>query len=146
RALPRARSLPAVEADQTGGIDNVIWLARSMGVGRTEQKPVLSTAIGGSEITMREHVQGYQVLANKGKKVPLIAITKIVDSQGSVLNQTTPGEQDGQTQVLSEQEAYLLTDVLKDYPRQCTFGWNRSMAAKPGTTGAGTSGTTRDAW
>ena len=146
QALLKSRNIPAVEAAKIEGIDNVISLARSMGVDRTEQKPVLSTAIGGSEITMREHVQGYQVLANKGKKVPLIAITKIVDSQGSVLNQTTPGEQDGQTQVLSEQEAYLLTDVLKDYPRQWNFGWNRSMAAKTGTTGAGTSGTTRDAW
>jgi membrane peptidoglycan carboxypeptidase len=116
-----------------------------MGI-RTDLQPVLSTAIGGSEVTMFDHLQGYQVFANQGQKVPLMAITKIVDSQGNTLYQQKPGDQDGKQQVLTPAEAYLITDTLKDYQNQWSLGWNRQMASKSGTTGGSQTGVHKDAW
>jgi membrane peptidoglycan carboxypeptidase len=145
KALLLSRNVPAVEVAKNEGIDNVNGLARSMGI-RTQLQPVLSTAIGGSEVTMFDHVQAYSVFANQGKKVPLMAISKIVDSHGNTLFEQQPGKQDGQSNVLTPAEAYLITDVLKDYQKQWNLGWNKPMASKSGTTGGSQTGVHKDAW
>lgn len=145
KALLQSRNIPAVEVADKTGEDQINAFAKSAGIS-TPLDPGLSTAIGGSEVTMFDHVQGYQTFANQGTKVPLETITKVVDAQGNVLIQNTPGQQEGKTQVMSQQEAYLLTDILKHYPDQWHFPWPRSLnlAAKTGTSGA--KGITRDSW
>jgi membrane peptidoglycan carboxypeptidase len=144
QALVLSRNVPAVEVAQKEGINNVISLAHQMGVGGNLQ-PYLSTAIGGSDVTLYDHIQGYSVFANQGTKVPLIAITKVVDSNGRTIFERKPGSQPG-TQVLSPAEAYLITDTLKAYQNQWGLGWNRQMAGKSGTTGGSQSGVHPDAW
>jgi len=145
KALDESRNIPAVEVAKTEGIDNVIGLAHSMGI-RNDLQPVLSTAIGGSEVTMFDHLQGYSVFADSGQKVPLMAITKIQDATGNTLFQQDAGKQDGQTRVLSPAEAYLITDALKDYQNVWNLGWHRQMASKSGTTGGSQTGVHKDAW
>jgi penicillin-binding protein 1A len=144
RALLLSRNVPAVEVASKEGIDRVTGLASAMGI-RTRLDPALPTAIGSSEITLWEHVQGYQVFANQGQKVPLMGITKIVDHSGGLAYQQQPGGQGGQTRVLSPAEAYLITDILKGYQSQWGLSWNRPLAGKSGTTGVGV-GKHPDSW
>ena len=144
KALVLSRNVPAVETGVKEGLDNVVSFAHSAGI-NTKLDPVPDTAIGGSDVTLYDHVQGFATFANQGTKEPLMSITKITDSQGNVLSDTKPGTQDGKALVMTPAEAYLLTDILKDYQNQWHFGWNKQMAAKTGTTGA-TSNQTRDAW
>jgi membrane peptidoglycan carboxypeptidase len=143
RALVLSRNVPAVETAEKEGIQNVTRLAAAMGI-RTNLNPVLSTAIGGSEVTMFDHVQGYQVFANEGEKVNLGAITKVVDGSGNVIYLQPPGRD--RTRVLSAAETYLVTDVLKDYQNQWRLGWNRQLASKSGTSGGTQVGVHPDAW
>ena len=145
QALLLSRNIPAVEAAQKEGITGVINMAQSMGI-HSKLQPYLSTAIGGSEVTMFEHLQGYQVFANEGKKVPLMTITRINDAAGQTLFNSKPGSQDGQQQVLTPAEAYLLTDTLKGYQGQWNLGWKLQMASKSGTSGASQVGVHQDAW
>ena len=145
QALVLSRNIPAVQVAQKEGIDNVINLAHQMGVGGNLQ-PYLSTAIGGSDVTLYDHVEGYSVFANQGAKVPLIAITRVVDSSGRTIFRREPGSQPGRTRVLSPAEAYLITDTLKAYQNQWALGWNRQMAGKSGTTGGSQTGVHQDAW
>jgi membrane peptidoglycan carboxypeptidase len=144
-ALVLSRNIPAVEVANQEGITNVISLAQQMGI-KTPLQPYLSTAIGGSEVTMLDHLQGYQVFADEGRKVPLMSITKITDSGGQKLFELRPGRQDGQLQVLSPAEAFLLTDTLKAYQDEWNLGWRRQMASKSGTSGASQIGVHQDAW
>lgn len=144
-ALVLSRNVPAVEVAQKEGIDNVISLAHQMGVGGKLQ-PYLSTAIGGSDVTLFDHVQGYSVFADQGTKMPLMAVTKIVDSSGRTIFRRDPGGQPGRTQILSPAEAYLITDTLKAYQSQWGLGWARQMAGKSGTTGGSETGVHQDAW
>jgi penicillin-binding protein 1A len=145
KALLLSRNVPAVEVADKEGIDNVVNFAHAAGVTHTDLAPVLSTAIGGSDVTMFDNLQGYATFANQGTKMPLMSITKVVDSQGNVLIQNQPGEQEGKAQVMSPAEAYLLTDILKHYPQQWHFNWKYgSFAAKTGTSGA--NGVTKDSW
>jgi penicillin-binding protein 2D len=141
-SLVESRNIPAVELAQKEGIDKVISQARSQGV-KSNLKPQLQTAIGGSEVTMLDNLQGYQTFANQGMMVPLRGITKIVNVQTNEEFQL-PG--DPSSRAMNPNEAYLVTDVLKDYNRRWGLGWKRQMAGKSGTAGGDTQGINSDAW
>ena len=143
-SLVQSRNITAVATAQMEGIDNVIKQAKSQGV-NTPLKSELSTAIGGSDITMFEHMQGYQTFANQGALVPLTGVIKVTDAQGNVLDPTTPWSRGVTSHPMSAAEAYLITDVLKDYNKTWGLGWKRQMAGKSGTTGANDQ-FHRDAW
>jgi membrane peptidoglycan carboxypeptidase len=146
QALLQSRNVPAVETAQMIGMDAVIAQARSQGI-QTKLDPYLSTSIGGSDVTMLQNLQGYQVFANQGTLVPLTAITKITNlTTGEVVFQQQPGSQQGITKPITPAESYLITDTLKDYPTYWKLGWKRKMAGKSGTTGGSTTGKNRDAW
>ena len=145
KALLLSRNVPAVEVGRLEGMDRVIALAAAMGV-HSKLEATLPTAIGASEVTMLEHVQGYQVFANQGAKVPLVGITRVVDGSGSAIFEQKPGTQDGRTQVLTPAESYLITDTLKGYAAQWGLGWTRPMAGKSGTSGGSQLGVHPDAW
>jgi len=141
-ALVHSRNIPVVEAAQAEGIGNVITLAREMGI-RSDLKTNLQTAIGGSEVTLLDQAQAYQVLANQGQKVSLKTIRRVADRSGNTIFEA-PRQPAGR-QVLGQGEAYLVTDALKDYQTYWQLGWNRQMASKTGTNGGG-AGTSTDAW
>ena len=140
-ALVYSRNIPAVEVGQMEGINNVISLAHAMGI-KSHLDPGLSTAIGGSDVTLYEHLQGYQVFANQGQKFELSVIRSIDDGSGRTVYTHDIG---GGQSVLSPAESYLITDVLKQYQRQWGFGWNRQMASKTGTSDNG-HGQIPDSW
>jgi membrane peptidoglycan carboxypeptidase len=140
-ALVYSRNIPAVEVGQMEGINNVISLAHAMGI-KSHLDPGLSTAIGGSDVTLYEHLQGYQVFANQGQKFELSVIRSIDDGSGRTVYTHDIG---GAQSVLSPAESYLITDVLKQYQRQWGFGWNRQMASKTGTSDNG-HGQIPDSW
>jgi membrane peptidoglycan carboxypeptidase len=136
-AILQSRNIPAVEVAEKDGIDNVIALARRMGI-QSKLDASLPTAIGASDVTLFDQVQGYQVLADGGSKVALHGFTRVVDRNGNVVAQAGANKPEP---VLSAADAYVMADVLKDYPRTWGFPWNRELAAKTGTTDNG-----RDAW
>ena len=140
-ALLFSRNIPAVEVGQMEGMENVIALAKAMGI-NSQLDPGLSTAIGGSDVTMLEHVQGYQVFANEGQRVNLSWINSVDDGSGNTLYQR-PGSDT--SNVLTPAESYLITDVLKHYQYQWGFGLNRQMASKTGTSDNG-HGQIPDSW
>jgi penicillin-binding protein 1C len=140
-ALLYSRNIPAVEVGVMEGMPNVIALAHQMGI-KTQLAPGLSTAIGGSEVTLFEHLQGYAVFANQGQRVDLSVIRQVDAGAGrTVYKHEAPKS----TVVLTPAEAYLITGVLKDYQYQWGFGWNRQMASKTGTSDNGRGGI-RDSW
>src|SRR5207253_2081375 len=62
----------------------------------------------------------------------------ITDRSGNTLDTPSPPKP---KQVLTPQEAYLITYILKDYSSTWGLGWNRPFAGKSGTTN-----NFRDAW
>ncbi|HYM96765.1 MAG TPA: penicillin-binding transpeptidase domain-containing protein, partial [Candidatus Sulfotelmatobacter sp.] len=140
-AILNSRNIPAVQVGQMEGIQNVINLAHAMGIS-SHLDPGLSTAIGGSDVSVFEQVQGYQTFANQGQRIDLSVIREVDDASGrAVYTHTSPSG----SNVLTQAEAYLMTGVLKDYQNQWRFGWNRQMASKTGTTDNGHGGIP-DAW
>src|SRR5487761_498014 len=127
RALIMSRNIPAVQVGQMG-ITSPLY-------------PGLATAIGGSDVTLYQHVQGYQVFAGQGQRMDLNVILDVRQGSG----QTIFTQSHTDTAVLSAADTYLITDVLKNYQYQWGFGWNRQMASKTGTSDNGNGGIP-DSW
>jgi penicillin-binding protein 1A len=140
-AILYSRNIPAVQVGQMEGMNNVIDLAHAMGI-KSELQPNLPTAIGAGDVTLYEHLQGYQTFANQGQRVDLNVIKQVDDSSGhTVFKDQNPNS----TTVLTKAEAYLMSGVLKNYQNQWNFGWNRQMASKTGTSDNGKGGIP-DSW
>lgn len=129
--LPSARLLQEVVKPSI-----VVNYAKRMGL-TTDIRPVAALALGTSEVIPIELVSAYGILANEGILVNPITITKIVDRRGQVVYQAIPEKKE----VLSEQTAYLMTNLLENvlnngtgiYSR-ITYNFQRPAAGKTGTT------------
>src|SRR5207253_791012 len=139
-AILYSRNIPAVEVGQMEGMQNVVDLAHAMGI-KSQLQPYLSTAIGASDVTLYEHVQGYQTFADQGQRVDLNVIKEVDDSSGHAAFKYSGNS----TTVLTHAEAYLMSDVLRNYQNTWGFGWNRQMASKTGTSDNGKGGIP-DSW
>lgn len=99
----------------------------------------LSLALGGGEVRLLELTGAYAAFMNEGHRVEPTAILKVEDADGKVLEETKPKKG---RRVLTEQQAFLIADILSDnQARTEVFGTNsllnipgRNIAVKTGTT------------
>ena len=147
-ALANSFNVPAVKTldfvriyddPSTPQKDGMIGMAEKLGI-TTFTRPDygLSLTLGGGDVSLLELTSAYGVLANYGKKIPPVAILKIVDHQGNVVYEYQPpaGEQ-----VIRAEHAFLMSSILSDnQARAPMFGTNSllnlpfQVAAKTGTT------------
>jgi 1A family penicillin-binding protein len=147
QALACSYNIPAVKTLQFVGVPDMIEMARRLGI-TTFTEPErygLSLTLGGGEITLLEHTAAYSVMANGGLRVPPVAVARIEDSRGQVIEEYQPpaGEQ-----VISPQHAYLITDILSDNEaRTPTFGASSPLLlSRPAAAKTGTTDDWRDSW
>ncbi|HZA19398.1 MAG TPA: transglycosylase domain-containing protein [Actinomycetota bacterium] len=124
------------------GVEAVTELARKMGIS-TPLIPVPSAVLGTNLVNALGMASGYATLANNGKHVPPIAITKILDADGEVLYEAKPKA----TQALDAGPAYLATQALQ---RVITGGTGTAalgyLGGRPAAGKTGTAQEYRDAW
>lgn len=90
-ALAKSINTIAVQLIFDAGVENVANRARRMGI-TGEMKLVPSLALGTAEITLLELVSAYTTFLNKGIHRPYQLLTKIVDQDGTVLEEfKSPG-------------------------------------------------------
>jgi len=146
-ALASSYNIPAIKLLNTLGVDNLVKLAREMGISTWENSSRfgLSLTLGGGEITMLDLASAYSVFANYGTKVPLISILSIKQANGQSIIPTVKEKK----QVLTPEIAYQISDILSDRnARAPAFGTNsilnipaHQVAVKTGTTNS-----LRDNW
>lgn len=138
-ALEQSRNVPAVRMLAELGPQAVIDTARRMGI-RSPLQPNLSLALGTSEVTPLEMAAAFATLAAGGVYAEPVAITKVTDARGRVLEEVRPQRR----LALRPEVAYLMTDLLRGVILRGT-----GRAADPGRPAAGKTGTTddyRNAW
>lgn len=138
-ALAQSLNIPAVKALDFVGLPAMLDTARRLGIESLNRPDYgLSLTLGGGDVTLLEMTGAYAVFANGGKRVPPVAILRIHDAAGNLLEEYQPpaGEQ-----VISPQHAYLITDILSDnaarapiFGRDNALKLSRPAAAKTGTT------------
>ena len=136
-ALTISANIPAVLALYDIGTDAGFEFSKRLGLSLVEEDNVLSLALGGFThgISPLELATAYGAFANQGVLVESHSILKIVDRHGQIIYEANPT----QTVVMSEQTAFLMTDMLVSAVvgpgatgRNAAMG--RPVAGKTGTT------------
>src|SRR6266702_464857 len=157
-ALGNSLNIPAVKTLDFVGVDNAIDTGTKFGV--TTWAPDssktfgLSLTLGGAEVRPLDMAQVYATFANNGLKIPLVAVTRIVDAEGSVLEdyKVPQGEQ-----VIDPRAAYMINNILSDPAAKLfTYGPNTPLMLHqtddpkaplwPSASKTGTTDNYRDTW
>lgn len=99
--------------------------------------PYPAVALGTDVVIPLELTSAFSVFANSGVRAEPVAILRVEDKDGNILEEAKPRLRD----VLSEQTAYIMTDMLATVINQGTgqaarwrYQFNRPAAGKTGTT------------
>lgn len=136
KALRWSINVPAVKLANEIGIDKALELAKSMGISTiVPDDYVLSTALGGltQGTNLWELTAAYTAFANGGVLSKPIAILKVLDENGNILEENNIVQQ----AVLRPEIAYIVTDILKGVLEDGTAtpaNLGRPAAGKTGTT------------
>ncbi len=144
-ALGNSLNIPAVKFIALVGIKDVLETAYDMGITslpptkETLARVGLSVTLGGGEVRLIDLTGAYSAFFNGGTKAEPIAILKVEDNDGKVLEEITPKRG---KKVITPEEAYIISNILSDNSaRSDAFGPNsllnisgRQIAVKTGTT------------
>lgn len=147
-ALGSSYNVPAIKLLNSLGVDNLVELARSMGITTWNDSTRfgLALTLGGGEVTMLDLSQAYSVFANNGIMTPINPILKIQDATGQSLKLK---EAKSSTQVIPETVAFQINQTLSDNSaRSPAFGYNSVLNIKNKTVAVktGTTNNLRDNW
>lgn len=123
---------------QKVGVANVAQLAHAMGVRQSKLENVPSLALGTSPVTLKEMVAAYGTIANDGRYIEPVMVTRIEDRHGRVLEEFVAAKPE---LALAQDSAYTLLDVMRGVVDRGTgsdirtrFGIYADVAGKTGTT------------
>ncbi len=138
KAMAGSLNVPAVKTLALVGVENAVQTARDLGITSPLANCGLSLVLGGCEVRLVDHVAAMSVIANEGVKNEKTPILKIVDKNGTTIEEFKSSPQN----VLDPQVAYEIINIMTDNDaRSFVFGPNsplilpdRVVAAKTGTT------------
>lgn len=149
-ALANSRNIPAVKMLAMVGIKDVLQTATDMGVTTlppttdTLNRVGLSLTLGGGEVRLLDMADAYSAFVNKGFRIDPVAILKVTDVNGKVLENNNP--QKGRS-VLTEEQAFLIDSILSDNEsRKDAFGLNSQLNVANVMVKTGTTNDRRDNW
>lgn len=139
-ALVLSRNIPAVKVCSLVGPRNVAETARSMGI-KSDLRAHLSLGLGTSEVTVLDMADAYSVIANGGYRVEPVAITRVTNDSGTVLdeNKAELGER-----VLDDNAIARIVPVMIGIITGGTG--TRANIGRPAAGKTGTTSDYRDAW
>jgi penicillin-binding protein 1A len=136
RALYQSRNLPAIRLGMELGEASVVEMARRFGIS-SPILPVPAIHIGAADVYPIEIVNSYSVFSNLGWRSQAEPIVRVTTARGEVLWEPQPIRET----VLSAEEAWLMTDMLRDVIRRGTAhnavwnaGFHLPAGGKTGTT------------
>ncbi|RZB38413.1 MAG: penicillin-binding protein 1A [Desulfobacteraceae bacterium Eth-SRB2] len=132
-ALAKSRNVVTIKILRDIGIDYAIDYAKKLGI-ESKLNRDLSIALGSSGVSLLELVKAYSVFNNNGYLVSPVFITKIVDRDGNVIEESSPVRE----KVIEKNTAYIVTNLLEGVVKHGTGhrlkALNRPVAGKTGTT------------
>lgn len=159
-ALGNSYNIPAVKMLYMNSLETMVASASAFGIDTFKEPKYygLSLTLGGGEVKMTDMAESFGVFANTGIRKNLVAIEKIVDRTGKVLEENKDPNKDKAipssillqgTRVISPETAFLISHMLLDNnARQDAFGPNSTLVI-PGHAVSVKTGTTddlRDNW
>ncbi|MBI5183051.1 MAG: PBP1A family penicillin-binding protein [Nitrospinae bacterium] len=132
-ALIYSRNIATIKLLEDIGVNEVVDYAKKIGI-KSPITPALSMALGSSSVNLLELISAYGIFANRGIRAEPIGVKGIIDREGNILEENKPITE----KVISEEVAYITTDLLQDVVNYGTGkgvrSLNRPVAGKTGTT------------
>jgi len=135
RALIMSRNLPAIRLAMEIGEESVVEMAKLFGI-TTKVPPYPSIALGSADVYPLEMIASYSTFANLGWRTKPNPILRVETLDGRKLYESDPER----IQVLSREEAWLMTDMMRDVIQRGTGtavgreGFRLPAGGKTGTT------------
>ncbi len=148
KAIEISANIPAVKTLQSSGIGNAFdFMTNKMHFSTLtdSDKNLSALALGGMTkgVSTKEMAAAYSIFPNKGVYIEPHTYTKVIDSTGKVLLEKNPEE----TKVLSEANAFIMTDFLKDVVNGSAGTGRNARLSNMATYGkTGTSNDNNDKW
>ena len=160
-ALVHSRNLVSIRVLRAIGIDTTVDYVSRFGFDKNAMPHNLSLALGSGVVTPLDLASGYTVFANSGFRVRPYFIDHIEDINGKILETATPDHvcKDCDTlpadqakaehiapRVITAQNAYLMTSMMRDVIRRGTGRKARVLGRNDIAGKTGTTNDQRDAW
>ncbi len=161
-ALVHSRNLVSIRVLRAIGINSTLNYLTRFGFDKSALPRNLSLALGSGAVTPLNLASGYTVFANTGYRVSPYFIDHIEDIDGNVLMATTPDRVCGKCEnppadptqppehiaprVITAQNAYLMTSMMRDVIRRGTGRKARVLHRHDIAGKTGTTNDQRDAW
>jgi penicillin-binding protein 1A len=139
-ALTKSRNVVTIKILQDIGIGYAIDYARKLGITSNMHRD-LSIALGSSGVSLLELVSAYSVFNNLGYLVEPVFITKILDREGNVIEESNPVRK----KVIEQNTAYIMTSLLEGVVKHGTGHRVRALK-RPVAGKTGTTNNLHDAW
>jgi len=145
RLLPELAGYPGTNKlwELDGAARKIKAMASNLGVDMSSTPAYPSIALGTAEATLLEMTSAYTTFANNGVHIEPIAITRIEDKEGNVLQEYYP---EYRKEVISPETAYMMVDMLRGVIRggdgyfgtgvrlRNAYNVRQDIAGKTGTT------------
>ena len=148
-ALANSLNVPTIKLFDGIEPSEFITTANNLGISNFDPQKMgqygLSTALGGTEVSLYDLTAAYETLANGGRFVEPTPIREAITSDGARV-QIAP--QRPPVQAVSPETAFLVTDIISDNTaRAPIFGENsRLKLSRPAAAKTGTTTNFRDNW
>lgn len=133
-ALTHSRNLVSIKLLDQIGVGYAVDHARLLGITAPLNRD-LSLALGSSGLSLLELVRAYAVFASGGNRPEPLFVTRVLDRDGTVLEENQPVVTPG---VISAESAFIMTNMLtgvvQDGTAQRVKALGRPVAGKTGTT------------
>ncbi|MFA5668977.1 MAG: transglycosylase domain-containing protein [Balneolaceae bacterium] len=118
-------------------------MASNLGIDMSKTQAFPSIALGTAEVSLLELTSAYTTFANNGVHINPIAITRIEDKEGNILEEYYP---EYKKEVISPETAYIMVDMMRGVIRggdgyngtgvrlRNVYGVRQDIAGKTGTT------------
>lgn len=145
-ALIVSKNNPTVRLLWDVGIDYFVDYLKRLGIEEPKDKN-LSLALGSLSVSLKELVLAYNVFVSAGELCPdIILVEKVEDWKGRLVYDWTMDEKlTTRTQVITPQDAYIITHIMKGVVEEGT-GWRAKVLNRPSAGKTGTTDEYRDAW
>ncbi len=138
-ALENSLNIPSIRLLQKVGVESAINVAKRMGI-TSDLTPTLSLALGTSDVSLLEMTGAFSVFAAGGEKSETIAVLKVTDKNGKILEENKPSK----VRALEPDIANIMVSMMKGV---ITSGTGMKGAiGRPAAAKTGTSDNFKDAW
>lgn len=147
RGLAKSKNMVSIRVLQSIGADYAQQWVSHFGFEADKHPAYLTMALGAGSVTPLQMAGAYAVFANGGHHVAPRLITRVSDSRGRVLSQSTPPALGDGSRAITARNAFVMNSLLQEITRSGTAAKAQSTLKRPDLYGkTGTTNDSMDAW